>query len=240
MSSDFLGTARYEAQGKLVMPFYLLCDMSRSMRDEVEVLREGIEKICDVVSKNFLVYDVAHVCVMTFTDIAEVILPLGPIGEATFPEFGYRDRADYGVAFRRLAEEIARNYRDLVWDGYRVYRPCVYFLTDGEPSDPDWRRTFNETLTPEPMKDAGVKNGYPIFVPFGLRDAQRDILQQLAYPRGRSKWYHAQHDSFSEALTGLLGIIMRSVLNSGNSGAAGEPVLDLPRPDDPDIVVGAA
>lgn len=224
------------------MPFYLLCDVSDAMRGELAALRNGIEKICDEVAARAHLDDVAYICVMTFADTANVLVSLTRMSEAIIPGFGHARMTRYGAAFRKLAEEIADDYENLTLDGYRVYRPCVYFLTAGDPVDVDWRSTFDATLTADPMSAAGVPRGYPIFVPFGFRDAKEETLRQLAYPRGRSKWYHAQNHTLGDALQGILNIIMQSVLSSSSSGAAGRPAHDLPAPDprDPWISYGLA
>jgi uncharacterized protein YegL len=222
------------------MPFYLICDVSYTMRNEITALRNGITRICEEIQSRPLLDDVAYICVLIFADTTKVIVPLGRMSEATVPHFSHEKLAIYGQAFRGLAKEIADDYESLSWKGYRVYRPCAYFLTDGEPADLDWRRTFDETLSEEAMTQAGVPRGYPIFVPFGFREAKMETLQQLAFPHGRSKWYHARHDSFAEALTGLLDIIMRSVMSSSNSGAVGKPAHDLPDPSKPWISAGVA
>lgn len=238
MSGDYLGTVG--GQGQLVMPFYLICDVSYTMRNEIRALHNGITRICEEIQSSPLLDDVAYIGVLIFADTTRVIVPLGRMSEATVPPFGHEQAANYGQAFRKLAREMADDYESLVWKGFRVYRPCVYFLTDGEPADLDWQSTFDQTLSERAMTQAGVPRGYPIFVPFGFREAKLDTLRQLAFPPGRSKWYHAQHDSFAEALTGLMEIIMRSVMSSSNSGAVGAPVHDLPDPTRPWISAGVA
>ncbi len=228
MTGDYLGDS--DGQGAVVMPFYLLCDVSDPMRGELATLRRGIQDICDEVATRTYLDEVAQICIMSFADTAQVLVKLTPMSQAAIPGFGPARMTSYGAAFRTLATKIADDYENLSLDGYSVFRPCVYFLTAGVPVDIDWQSTFNQTLTKIPMKAAGVPNGYPILVPFGFRDAEEEILRQLAYPPGRSKWYHAQNSEFSEALRGILGIIMQSVLKSSSSGAAGKPVLDLPDP----------
>lgn len=240
MEGDYLGTAGGGGRGPRAMPFYLICDVSQPMRGELGALREGIARICQDIGGRPDINDVAHICIMTFADTADVLVELTQMSEAVVPGFRYARLTHYGAAFRMLATVIANDYETLSHLGYRVYRPCVYFLTAGEPTDLDWQRTFRETLTEGPMSAAGVPKGYPIFVPFGFRDAKEETLRQLAFPPGHSKWYHAQNNTFAEAIRGMFGIIMQSMLNSSSSLVAGRPAHNLPDSGDPWISAGLA
>ena len=47
-----------------------------------------------------------------------------------------------------------------------------------------------------------------------LAFSPEQVLRQLAYPKDRGKWYHAKTNDVSEALKGILEIIMNTVVNS--------------------------
>ena len=120
--------------------------------------------------------DVAHIGIMTFSDSARVVMPLSQMSE--------HDRADAVRGGRHeLRCRVPRAWRrpsrrtppSLKAQGYRVYRPCAFFLTDGEPLDLDWEQTFRTTLTYDPVTGVGMK-GHPVFVPFGFRDAPEHVL----------------------------------------------------------------
>jgi uncharacterized protein YegL len=145
------------------------------------------------------------------------------------PKFTPEGLTYYGAAFRKLAEEMRQDYAALRREHWNVYRPCAYFLTDGEPTDRDWRQTFADTLTESPTTREKLP-AYPIFVPFGFRDAQAQTLLRLAYPPGVSKSYHTRTARIEQALEGLLDIIMKSVVRSGRSVLSGEPEHVLPDP----------
>jgi uncharacterized protein YegL len=217
--------------GELVMPFYLVCDVSYSMHNEMTALHDGITRLWDAIVDEPLLDDVARVCIMSFSDEAKVLVSLSQMSDCEgMPKFEYERLTNYGAAFRALAATMVADYAALRGAGFRVYRPCVYFLTDGMPTDHDWRQTFNTTLKQGPMAQLGMP-AYPIFVPFGFRDADEEVLRRLAYPPRVSKWYRAGNARIEEALIGLLGIIMKSVVKSSRSVREGEPEHVLPIPD---------
>ena len=129
MEGDYLGTAGGGGRGPRAMPFYLICDVSQPMRGELGALREGIARICQDIGGRPDINDVAHICIMTFADTADVLVQLTQMSEAVVPGFRYARLTHYGTAFRMLATVIANDYETLSHLGYRVYRPCVYFLT---------------------------------------------------------------------------------------------------------------
>jgi uncharacterized protein YegL len=215
--------ARVE-QGQLVMPFYLVCDVSYSMVNDMPKLNDGIQRLRRAIVSEPAVDDVAHISIMTFSDSAKVVLPLTQMSEHNVPMLSVEGGTNYGAAFRLLAQTISQDIAGLKPQGYKVYRPCAFFLSDGEPLDPDWQQTFRDTLTYDASSGAGMKQ-HPVFVPFGFRDAPEHVLRKLAYPLEKGKWYHSKSHDVEEALTGILDIIMNTVITSGKSASVGQPAL---------------
>jgi uncharacterized protein YegL len=215
-----------------VMPFYLICDVSLSMRYEMKALQAGVSRLWRAIVDSYLLDEGTRVCVMTFSDEAKIPVPLTKMSAYPdgLPEFEHEQETNYGAAFRALAEEMAEDCRGLRTTGYEVFRPCVYFLTDGEPTDPDWHETFTATLTEGPLARLGMSEA-AIFVPFGFRDARAQVLSRLAYPEHVAKWYHAKNATIEQALDGLLAIIKNSVLLSSASMQGGTPGHVLPEPE---------
>ncbi len=211
--------------GQMVMPFYLICDVSYSMYDDMRALNDGVERLRKAIVGEPIVDEVAQICVMTFSDTAKVVLPMGQMShQSSVPALSVEGGTNYGAAFRGLASAITSDSASLKAQKYKVYRPCAFFLTDGEPNDHDWHKSYTDALTYDKESGAGLK-AHPIFVPFGFRDASEQILAQLAYPKGRGKYYHVKDKSVEEALKGILDIIMNTVVTAGHTAGSNQPAV---------------
>lgn len=224
MSEERVAERAGVEQGQLVMPFYLVCDVSYSMINDMPKLNDGIQRLRRAIVSEPTVDDVAHIGILTFSDSAMVVLPLTQMSGHNMPTLSVAGGTNYGAAFRLLAQTISQDTAILKAQGYRVYRPCAFFLSDGEPLDHDWEQTWRDTLTYDASTGTGMK-GHPVFVPFGFRDAPEHVLRKLAYPLDKGKWYHSKSHDVEEALRGILDIIMNTVVNSGKSASTGQPTL---------------
>ncbi len=211
--------------GQLVMPFYLICDVSGSMSGDMAALNDGVEQLRKAIISEPIVDEVAQVSVISFSHTAQVVMPMSQMSEHNnVPRLTAGGGTSYGAAFRTLANAIVSDSAKLKNLQYKVYRPCAFFLTDGLPGDGDWHKTYTDTLTYNPDTGAGLK-AHPIFVPFGFRDASETILAQLAYPKGRGKYYHVKNKTVEEALKGILEIIMNTVISSGHTAGSARPAV---------------
>lgn len=238
MNEERMSEYPSEEAGQIVMPFYLMCDVSLSMTPSMGELNDGLQRLRRAILAEPLANDVAYIAIATFSDIAKMEMPLERMSEQQVPTLSPQNGTNYGAAFRLLAQTIKQDTADLKARGLKVYRPCVFFLTDGEPLDHDWQQTFISTLTYDSSTKTGMK-GHPIFVPFGFRQAPEDVLRKLAYPQGKGKWYHAGNASVEEALNGMLGIIMQTVVTSSRTVGSGQPaVAPVPPPTGSGIAYG--
>lgn len=213
---------------QMVMPFYLICDVSSSMTGDMPALNDGVERLRRAIVAEPIVDDVAQICIMTFSDSAAVRMPLAQMSETSVPHLSAGGSTNYGSAFRLLAQTITQDSTSLKQQGYKVYRPCAFFLTDGAPTDGDWGKTFNSQLTYNKQANQGLK-AYPLFVPFGFGSAPVNVLKQLAYPPERGKWYLAKNTTVEEALKGIIGIIMNTVVTAGKTASTAQPAV-APQP----------
>jgi uncharacterized protein YegL len=239
MSEELVRERQAAEQGQLVMPFYLICDVSYSMLNDMAALNDCLQRLRRAIVAKPVVDDVAHICIMTFSDTAKVVMPLGQMSEHQVPTLSVEGGTNYGAAFRELANTIKRDADLLKQQGYKIYRPCAFFLTDGEPLDDDWWDTFKNTLTYNRTTGVGMRQ-HPVFVPYGFRDAPEDVLRKLAYPLERGKWYHIKSHDIEQALDGIINAIMTSVVSSGMSSQTGQPTLVHAQPNVPGMSSGDA
>jgi uncharacterized protein YegL len=214
--------------GQIAMPFYLICDVSFSMSNEMPTLNRGIRRLYSAISGQPVVADVAHVSIMTFSGQANIAVPLGPAIAPDIPRLTAEEGGtDYGTAFRTLAHAIRQDRISLRAQGYRMYRPCAFFLTDGQPTDRDWHQAFTRSLTYDRQTGIGLKE-YPIFIPCGFRDAKEEVLRQLAYPPDRGRWYHSKSTSAEQSIEGIMDVVVTTVIASGLAAGIGRPAIVQP------------
>jgi uncharacterized protein YegL len=228
------------AEGQMVMPFYLICDVSYSMVKDMATLNDGVQRLRQSIIAEPVVDDVAHIAVITFSDTAKLVMPLSQMSEQAMPTLSAERGTNYGEAFRELASIIPADASALKAKGYRVFRPCAFFLTDGEPNDADYWETFKSTLAYNGVTGVGMKQ-YPVFIPFGFRDAPEEVLKKLAYPPEKGRWYHIKSDDIGQVIKLILDVIMKTVVSSGNSSSTGKPALvHAPAPAVPGVTQGDA
>ena len=183
--------------------FYLVCDVSYSMRGFLAIPTGGLGALCQVIRTELSKDNVLpQVCIISCSNTAEVLMSIDSIDNDSISVPLMEGQADYAAMFRLLARTIKQDAADLREHGYKVRRPCSFFLTAGEPSDLDWRTTLTETLAQIHNFDLD-----PILVPFGVGNASENLLKEMAYPPKPGKWFHSKSASLEEALAQIPDII---------------------------------
>ena len=222
-----------------VMPFYLVCDMS--VKTDLHTVNQSLGHLRKAIAAEPLVDDIARICVISFADSAEIVLPIGSVGRPVPSLKEEGGEANYGAAFHLLAKTIRRDIAQFREANYRPYRPCVFFFTVGAPRDRYWAAAFKRSLTFNSQKQEGMEE-YPIFIPVGLRGAPKEVIRRLAYPPAKSRWYHADENKIEDALGGIIQIIMKTFFSGGSDflGPAALPPIDVHLSQTPGVVQGSA
>ena len=182
--------------------FYLVCDVSFSMQACLADLNDGLEGMCYAIRSEFAEDSEPQICVISFSDTAELLMPIGRLDDGPPQVLPMSGHANYGSVFRLLTGTIEQDTADLRERGYRVQHVGALFLTAGEPSDSDWQDALTETMTRIRTIDLGLS-----LIPFGMKDASEDLLRRLACPPGRGTWFHAKHTSFRDAFAEIVSVI---------------------------------
>jgi uncharacterized protein YegL len=210
----------------ILLPFYLVIDVSYSMSGKkLAAAAAMLPEVADALARNPILSDKTRFGLIDFSDDARVVMELCDLGEQTsLPALKVRGGTNFGAAFRLLRRQIETDVLQLRADRFRVYRPAVFFLSDGEPTDEDWEDAFEE------LKSA---KWYPLFVPFGVEDADRDIMRLLVHPLSKSKLYMASDGSqATAAIKAMTEVLISSVLASGYSVSQGGQGHILPGKED--------
>lgn len=218
--------------GARLLPFYLVIDVSWSMTgSKLDSANRIMPAIVDALAKNPILSDKVRFGLIDFSDDAQVRLPLCDLLDPnlTLPSLSIRGGTCYSAAFTTLRKEIEANVAQLKADQYVVHRPTVWFISDGEPGDPEgtWKQAFSALI--------GSKM-YPNFIPCGVDSADRTVMASLIHPSSGNKQMamYMMDPGFdpAKAITAMAEILISSMLASGYSLASGQSGTVLPPKSD--------
>ncbi len=120
------------------LPVYILIDTSGSMRGEpVLSVNVGIQSMMNTLRQDPYALESVHLTIITFDNEARVTLPMTPISEVQFggvtiPGPG---ATFTGAALELLIQCIDRDVKRSTDNEKGDWRPLVFLMTDGSPSD---------------------------------------------------------------------------------------------------------
>jgi uncharacterized protein YegL len=202
----------FATPGRQILPFYLVCDESGSMDGEpIESINSALPDLHQEIGANPVVADKTQFCIIGFSDDAEVLLELSDLSTVTqLPVLAIRGGTAYGAAFRSLKQTIEADVARLKGEGHKVYRPVVFFLTDGHPTDDGWESEYRALIDP------GFSS-HPNIVAFGIGDADEDTISSIATFRA---FLADGSVSPAQALREFATALTRSIVKSGSSATA--------------------
>ena len=118
------------------LPVYLLIDCSESMAGPAfEAVREGIDILLNELRGDPTALDSVWLSVLTFSGKAKVLRPLTDLIEFQTPRLVLGSGTSLGLALtlleQRMAAEVAVQTAETKGD----WKPIVFLLTDGDPTD---------------------------------------------------------------------------------------------------------
>lgn len=120
------------------LPVYLVLDVSESMLGEgMDALQKGLAELMMELHGDAQALETAWVSVITFAGRAEQVVPLTELAGVRIPPLRCRPGTALGGALTLLAECIRREVRTQSAHGKGDWKPLVFLLTDGMPTD-DW------------------------------------------------------------------------------------------------------
>ncbi|MFJ2033733.1 VWA domain-containing protein [Streptosporangium sp. NPDC087985] len=203
-----------------VLPFYLVCDESYSMQGApLDAINQELPGIYREIASNPVVADKTRLGLIGFSTSAEVLLPLADLNEIqSLPQLSPRGVTNYGAAFSLLRDTIEQDIKELKRSGHRPFRPTVFFLTDGQPTD-DWNAEHQRLTGP------GF-SARPTILAFGFGDVEPATLRQVATFRA----FIADDDispvqALREFAKQLLNSVVHSAIASVNSSVGPQVVV---------------
>ena len=154
------------------LPVYLLLDCSGSMYGEsIEAVRQGIDTLVNELRGDPQALETAYLSVITFDSTAQQISPLTELMLFKSPKIEANGMTALGGALKVLRECIDREVRKNSPEQKGDWRPLVFILTDGYPTD-------EEVLNAEVQNIKSLKVANIIACLTGS-DAEPSFLKQI-------------------------------------------------------------
>lgn len=120
------------------LPVYLLLDTSGSMHGEpIESVNVGLRAMLSTLRQNPYALESVFLCIVTFDSVVTEVLPLTALEALVLPEIVCpKSGATFlGEALDHVCDRVARELRTSSADEKGDWRPLLFIMTDGKPSD---------------------------------------------------------------------------------------------------------
>lgn len=159
----------------------LLLDTSGSMQgDKIAGLNEGFRLFLQETSQDELASKRVDLSVITFGNTVTVVHDFAPVSAYEPVNFQASGATPMGEALELGMQKIEQRKAQYREEGVDYYRPWLFLLTDGEPTDmrPGDARWERVTRT---LRES-VENKRFAFFAVGVEGANMEILRQLSPP----------------------------------------------------------
>ncbi len=126
------------------LPVYLLLDTSGSMYGEpIEAVKNGVQTLISSLRSDPYALETAYISVITFDSSAKQVTPLTELAAFQQPNIDAGGCTALGEALALLSERADAEVTKTTAEQKGDWRPLVFIMTDGEPTD-DLNRGLNE------------------------------------------------------------------------------------------------
>ena len=212
-----------------VLPIYFVGDESYSMEGEpIGQLNEALMKLRDAAAESPAMGEKARFGIVTFAGDALCRLELCPLADdMEMPTVECRNGGtSYQSVFADLRHRLPGDVATLKAAGYKVRRPLVFFLSDGQPTDhPEgaWRDPLQELKSTEFRER-------PHILAFGIGEAQGDTIKEVA-SAPKYAWIQADGMSAASAIAEFGASLVESISKSAETLARGGDDIHVPEPE---------
>ncbi|WP_454697834.1 vWA domain-containing protein [Arthrobacter humicola] len=217
------------AEGQEVMPFYLILDQSGSMNADLGTLRQAVEQLIAELRSDPETDDTALLGVISFGSSAQVTIPLSRLSSiGTVPQLTSLGGTNFSAAWHKYDEVFRADKKAIRAKNGQIHRPCVFFLTDGEPGD---RHQFRDVFLTTQGKNA--TKGWPYVVAYGFRTAPADVLKDIAYPDFGEKlgqWFLLKDNNAKAVIEQIKTLINQTIVQATSTNAMGQRDLQAAQP----------
>ncbi len=132
------------------LPVYLLLDCSGSMTGEpIEAVKQGMKALLMELRSDPQALETAYLSVITFASNAVQVCPLTELMDFKEPQLSAGGVTSLGEALNLLSDCINREVRKSTAEQKGDWKPLVFILTDGAPTD-EWQSAANNLKASKP------------------------------------------------------------------------------------------
>lgn len=229
-----MGEHGTKGSGASGLPTYVILDTSASMAPHQELLNETLEEIYDTLISSPQVMEFVHLSVIAFNTTPNVVVGITELeGLQRLPEVSCGGSTNYAPMFELLKAQIDRDVPTLSATGINVFRPVVFLLTDGGPTDIS-AQLWDDALAK--VKDPAWRL-HPHIITYGFGDTGEAVLKRVATLAA----YLAENGTDNrQALSSALSSLLKSLVSTAEKRELQVPIsvpgyrsvaLDLPHED---------
>jgi len=190
------------------LPTYLVIDVSTSMTSHEEFLNGTLQKVHRSLTGSPRVSEFAHMSIIAFSTQPWLVIEMVDMEEIdSMPRVRCNGMTNYGLAFELVRQRIDVDVPALRARGMAVLRPCVFFLTDGEPTDRDWCPAFQRLVDRN-------WNRRPHVITYGFGATSERVLAQVAT---KAAFLADGQGNLDEALSEAINSMLNSLVASARA-----------------------
>jgi uncharacterized protein YegL len=207
-----------------LLPIYVMADESGSMKGNMAALNAGLTHLHLKLLAAPMAAAKVRFSVLGFADSVVQRMALADLRQQSeIPQLVARGTTSYQAAFEDLFDRIPRDMDQLKAEGYKVYRPAIFFMTDGLPNvGEDWIGAHRRLTDKSAIKAA------PNIISCGVGDADAQTIKMIATAPNYA--YISDGDRVGDAVSSFCEALTQSVINSGTALASGEAALIVEPP----------
>ena len=238
-----------DVKGDVVWPFYAVLDCSSSMwhgdgATPYGAMVEGLQGLMDFAADNVAVSDIARFGIITFSDTAQVALPLSALNDPDFrvpDSFTRGTYTNYRSALELTANTMQKDIRRLNDAGNWIKTPIAFFISDGTPQvghadgkpvlqeKDEWLPAVRRLHAVEGLglsRAREPRRRHPGVISMGFDGALESNLKEVYKAPGIACIANRGEGDPAELMHALIAAILVSI---SDSVGAGEVVFDVPQ-----------
>jgi uncharacterized protein YegL len=187
------------------LPTYLVIDVSSSMQPYQAILNRTLEKLHAELVGSPRVSEFAQISIIAFSTNPWVVIDMTDLENVpVMPEVSCQGRTSYGEAFDLVRQCIDRDLPALKAQGLATFRPAVFFITDGAPTDPGWEVAFDRLVDRNWSR-------HPHVIAYGCGEAVEGVLARIGTKAAfTADGGTGQEEALASAISSLVNSLVAS------------------------------